>query len=85
MAAWTAFFSQMFQLPQPPQAALCYSVLLHHLCKLDRHRAGEPLTPMLVFTIECIFEQIDGMDVQVRGGSFSFSHRNMSLSVLTRH
>ena len=41
-------FSQMFQLPQPPKPTLYYATLLQHLCKLDRHRAGEPLTPMLV-------------------------------------
>jgi nuclear cap-binding protein subunit 1 len=59
-------FSQMFQLPQSPQPLLYYSLLLNHLCKLDRHRAGDfnEFSTMLVFTIECIFEQIVEVDVQ---------------------
>ena len=61
-------FSQMFQLPSSPMPTLYYSTLLSNLVKLDKHRAPapEPFAAMLVFTIECIFEQLDGMDVQCK-------------------
>ena len=61
-------FGQMFQLPSPPMPNLYYSTLLSHLVKLDKHRKPmpEPFAAMLVFTIECIFEQLDTMDVTCR-------------------
>ena len=54
-----------FQLPTSPMETLYYSTLLSNLVKLDKHRAPAPETfaAMLIFTIECIFEQLDGMDV----------------------
>jgi hypothetical protein len=45
-----------------------HTAILNNLIKLDTHRRPEqgaqPFAAMLVFTIECIYEQLDSLDVQ---------------------